>query len=195
MRSATCSSQSLPNLNRFVSRSSVPRQRPASVVLGVAREAREARFMVEHEELHHDSCSFDKSQVRTVSDGHLQIVNDAAFAMMISLGHRTGLLTRWPAGAVDAGRDRRRRRDERAVRARMARRDGHRRDRRARHGAETCPVAGGSRGQPDPGGEPGQHGGDDAVDRRARRRPKTRSWRRSAMGGACRTARSRAFTR
>jgi hypothetical protein len=96
------------------------------------------------------------------------MIDDGAVVAMISVGHRTGL---FDTLAGDQRDHRRACRPRRALRARMARGDGHRPHRRLRPRAQHLPPAGRARSEPDPRRSPRQPRGLRPARRPPRRRP------------------------
>ena len=112
-----------------------------------------------------EARSFDTARAEAFGQRVLDDLNSSALVLMMSIGHRTGL---FDVMAHLAPADQRRHRAAggslRALRAGMARRDGHREDRRIRSaGAFLLPSAG-TCGEPHPRGASGKHGGDVPVD-------------------------------
>lgn len=101
--------------------------------------------------------TFDPKKAEAFAGRLLGALNDAAFCLMASIGHRTGLFDAQSA-ANDVARDRLTGWPRRALCARMAWSDGHLGRRQRRSAKGPLSVAAGARGVPDPGSRGGQPG-------------------------------------
>ena len=80
-----------------------------------------------------DTQEINQEKVEAFAGRMIGALNEGAIAVMTSIGHRTGLFDAMSRAALlDERGDRQRGEPERTLRARVARRDGRRRDRGAR---------------------------------------------------------------